>query len=145
MWPWGRLHSGWSAVCCTGSTAARSMGPWHTYRSPCAKDPWALGIRIDHRVHVAVVLHRRSCRLKDCLPSVPQPVVRQGMRSFYKGQRAREPRVAVGIVTVVPAERGGQVLTHGLIHLNATIDGVFLVPNDAALDVEILVRKGGLG
>src|ERR1035437_7336089 len=67
------------------------------------------------------------------------------MMLLRKGRRAREPRVAAGIVTVVPAERGGQVLTHGLINLNAAIDGVFLVQNDAALDVEVLVRKGGLG
>src|ERR1017187_524463 len=108
-------------------------------------DPWALGIRIDHRVHVAVVRHRCGRRLIGGLSEVPHPVVHQAMRPLRKGRRAREPRVAVGIVTVVPTDRGGQVLTHGLIHLDAAIDGVFLVPNDAALDVEVLVRKGGLG
>src|ERR1035437_467296 len=48
-------------------------------------DPWALGVRIDHRVHIAVVLHRRSCRLIGGLPGVPHPVVRQTMRSLCKG------------------------------------------------------------
>src|ERR1035437_6248267 len=108
-------------------------------------DPWALGVRIDHHVHVAVVLHRCGCRLIGGLSEVPHPVVHQAMRSLCKGQRAREPRVAVGIVTVVPTERCGEVFSQCLIHLDTAIDGVFLIPNDVALDVEVLVSKRGLG
>src|ERR1039458_6357144 len=65
-------------------------------------DPRALGVRIDHRVHVTVVLHRCGRRLIGGLPSVPHPVVHQAMRTLRQGHRTREPRVAVGIVTVVP-------------------------------------------
>src|ERR1035437_4925613 len=60
-------------------------------------DPWALGVLIDHHVHIAIVLHWRSCRLIGGLPEVSHPVVRQGMRPVRIGRRAREPRVAVGI------------------------------------------------
>src|ERR1035441_1428291 len=67
-------------------------------------DPWALGVLIDHHVHIAIVLHRRSCRLVGGLPEVAHPVVHQAMRSVRVGHRAREPRVAVGIVTVVPTD-----------------------------------------
>src|ERR1017187_5554218 len=48
-------------------------------------DPWALGVRIDHRVHITVVLHRRSCRLIGGLPGIPHPVVRQTMGSLCEG------------------------------------------------------------
>ena len=67
-------------------------------------DPWALGVRIDHRVHVAVVLHRCGRRLIGGLSEVPHPVVYQAMWPLRKGHRAREPRVAVGIVTVIPTD-----------------------------------------
>ena len=96
-------------------------------------------------MHVAVVLNRGSRRFKDGLSEVPHAVVYQGMRPLGEGKSSRRGRVAVGVVTVVPTERRGQVLTQGLIDLNAAIDGVFLVPDDAALDVEVLVGKGGLG
>src|SRR5665213_3790641 len=67
-------------------------------------DPWALGVCIDHHVHIAVVLHRRGRRLIGGLPEVPHPVIHQAMRPVRIGHRAREPRVAVGIVTVVPTD-----------------------------------------
>ena len=130
---------------CALGDAYRRVGRQLAVLEVRRNDPRALGVRVDHRVHVAVVLHRRSRRLKDGLSEVPHPVVHQDMWPLRKGHRAREPRVAVGIVTVVPTERGAQVLTQGLIHLEAAIDGVFLVPDDAALDVEVLIRKGGLG
>src|SRR5664280_2776359 len=40
-------------------------------------DPWALGVRIDHRVHIAVVLHRGRYGLENGLREVPHPVVHE--------------------------------------------------------------------
>ena len=59
-------------------------------------------------------------------------------------QGAAQPRVAVGIEAVVPTHRGGE-FAHGLVHLDSPIDGVFLVPQEAAVDVHVLEREGVLG
>jgi len=68
-----------------------------------------------------------------------------GYGSFCKGCRAREERIAVGIISVVPTEGGAQVFADRLVDLDTAINGIFLIPNDSALDVEILVGKRGLG
>ncbi len=92
----------------------------------------------------AVVLHRRSCRLKHSLSEVPHSVVYQRMGSLCVSHGAGKQRIAIGIISVIPAQRGGDVLANCLVQLDATVDGGFLVPNDAALDVEVLVRERGL-
>src|ERR1017187_1233038 len=48
-------------------------------------DPGAFGVRIDHHVHLAIVLGRCGCCLIDGLPEIPHPVVDQTMGSLGKG------------------------------------------------------------
>ena len=60
------------------------------------------------------------------------------------GQGPGQPGIAVGIEAVVPTQRGGD-FAHGLIHLDSAIDGVFLVPQQAASDVHVFEGEGVLG
>src|SRR6202043_582648 len=77
-------------------------------------DPVALAIDVNDVVDRAVVLYRRGESLVGCLPIVPPRHETQRMRSIGVSQRPRQPSVAVGIETVVPAE-GRRELAHGLV------------------------------
>jgi hypothetical protein len=50
---------------------------------------------------------------------------------------------AVRVKVVVPAERSRE-FTDRLIHLDAAIDGILLIPQQAALDVYVLERESVL-
>src|SRR5947207_8361222 len=70
---------------------------------------------------------------------------RQGIGTIYRiGRRTPQPGVSVRIKTIVPRKRKGQ-RTSGVIHLGTTVDGVFLVPQEATLDVHVLEREGVFG
>src|SRR4051812_19439631 len=60
------------------------------------------------------------------------------------GRRTPQPGVSVRIKAVVPQKRKGQ-RTSSVIHLGTTVDGVFLVPQEATLDVHVLEREGVFG
>src|ERR1035437_3028676 len=67
-------------------------------------DPGPLRIRVDDRVHAAVVLHRGGTRLKLCLTQISHSHERQAMGPIGIGQGTAQVRVAVGIETVVPTQ-----------------------------------------
>src|SRR5437868_6246299 len=70
---------------------------------------------------------------------------RHGISTIYRiGRRTPQPGVSVRIKAVVPRKRKGQ-RTSSVIHLGTTVDGVFLVPQEATLDVHVLEREGVFG
>src|SRR6266446_5439018 len=59
------------------------------------------------------------------------------------GYRAPEPSEPVRVKSVIPRKREGERVG-GIVQLNATVYGVFLVPQEAALNIHILKRKSVL-
>src|SRR5438067_3179487 len=70
---------------------------------------------------------------------------RHGICTIYRiGRGTPQPGVSVRIKAIVPRKRKGQ-RTSGVVHLGTTVDGVFLVPQEATLDVHVLEREGVFG
>src|SRR5581483_98107 len=76
---------------------------------------------------------------------VPTTYKRQAIRGIEGIRRGtRQPGVAVGVKTIVPAQGQGQFLV-GLVELNAAVDCIFLAPEQAALDVHVFEAERVFG
>ena len=105
--------------------------------------PWARAIGIDQVVDVAVVLINRGgeCGITR-LSRIAHAHETHGVGGVNGvGQVAGKPVEAIGVETVTPCERGAQ-WPRAVVDLHPAIDGVFLVPQQAALDVHILESEG---
>src|ERR1019366_7637030 len=115
--------------------ADRGIGGNYVELNVGLNDPAIFRVGVDQVIDLAVVLNRRSQVRPVRLPQVSSANERQAVRSLGISQRAAQSGIAVGIVAVVPAKRGREVLSYRLVDLHAAGDGVFLVPQQATFDV----------
>src|SRR5579883_650161 len=105
--------------------------------------PISFSVGVDEIVDLLIVEIERRCRsvsgIRSSIAASGKTQAVGGIESPGKG--TGKPTVAIGIKTIIPTE-GGAEFAVAPVHLQTAIDGIFLVPQQPALDVHVLEGEG---